>query len=228
MRFILGLLAVFAIMKGGNAGESAPSCMTPCAMPALATPAGSFEEAEASARGSLERAHAARPVDHIAAAVALNDLAQACRFQNRNLEAERYYRDAIVEWETAHGPSHPDVAKGLMNLAAFYHERDRETGAEDLYRRAVAILERSFGPHYPQVLVARNELADVLRGERRFAESDKLGNVTLAAMEKTFRYDDPRLGRALANRVRLLLETHRESEAARVDAQLRRCRESYR
>ena len=75
---------------------------------------------------------------HPVTAGALNNLAQACRFQGKYLEAEKPYREAIAILEDALGAQHPDVARGLTNLAAFYHERGREAGAEDLYLRAAA------------------------------------------------------------------------------------------
>ena len=89
--------------------------------------------AEEYSRRAIEVAQRDLPPRHPLAAVALNNLAQACRFQSKYLEAESYYRQAIGIWEDALGAQHPDFARGLMNLAAFYHERGRETGAEDLY-----------------------------------------------------------------------------------------------
>jgi Tfp pilus assembly protein PilF len=166
-----------------------------------------FDEAGQDAREALDRARKALPAGHPALATALNNMAQACRFLGRYLDAEKYYRDAIVVWEDVVGPDHPDLARGLMNLAAFYHDRERETGAEDLYERAAAILERTFGKNDPLTLVARNELADVLRAERRFAEAERLGKSTLAALEKALGPDDPRVERAWEHQVRLAEET---------------------
>ncbi|HEY1336818.1 MAG TPA: tetratricopeptide repeat protein [Bryobacteraceae bacterium] len=166
-----------------------------------------FADAAVYAREALDRARRILPMGHPALATALNNMAQACRFQRQYLDAEKYYRDAITVWEEAVGEDHPDLARGLMNLAAFYHDRDRETGAEDLYLRAISILERSFGKDDLLALVARNELADVLRGERRFAESERLGRASLAALERVLGADDPRVQRAQAHRARLTAET---------------------
>src|SRR6185436_9755845 len=118
-----------------------------------------------------EMAHRVLPAQHRLTAVAFNNLAQSCRFQEKYLEAEVYYRRAIEIWEGTLGVAHPDLARGLMNLAAHYHERGRETGAEDLYVRAAGIFEAALGKDAPEALVVRNELADVLRAERRYTEA---------------------------------------------------------
>ena len=103
-----------------------------------------------------------------------------------------------------------------MNLAAFYHERGREAGAEQLYLRAAEILQ---GTDPVLALVVRNELADVLRAELRYTESEKLARATLGEMEGVMRRDDPRLVRGWMNWAKLLRETRRSSEAAKVIAQ---------
>lgn len=185
---------------------------------------GDYPAAERHARIALDHAPAANPVT----AMILNNLAQACRFQEKYLEAETHYRRAIEIWESVAGPSHPDLAKGLMNLAAFYHDRGREAGAEDLYRRAAAIFDRALGPDSHFVLVVRAELADVLRAEHRYAESERTGRAAIAAMEKSFAPGDPRLIRALAHRARLLAETKHPEEAAALLARLRSVSQSFR
>ena len=165
--------------------------------------------AEQYSRRAIEAAQRELPAHHPLTAVALNNLAQACRFQSKYLEAESYYRQALAIWEDTLGAQHPDFARGLMNLASFYHERGRETGAEDLYTRAATILEQSLGKHNAEALVARSEMADVLRAERRYTEAEKLSRVTLAAMQGAFPEDDPRLVRAQANYARLIEDRDR-------------------
>jgi tetratricopeptide (TPR) repeat protein len=175
--------------------------------------------AEEYARRAVALAQSDLPARHPLGAVALNNLAQACRFQGKHLEAENYYRQAIAIWEDALGAQHPDFARGLMNLAAFYHERGREAGAEDLYARAASILEQSLGKHNAEALVARNELADVLRAERRYTESEKLSRATLSAMQSAFPEGDPRLARAQVNYARLMEDTDRLAKVKKVKVQ---------
>jgi tetratricopeptide (TPR) repeat protein len=175
-----------------------------------------YQEAEDFALRSVELSRRALPPGHPLLAAALNNLAQALRFEGQYLQAEKRYREALGIWEDAFGPRHPDVAKGLANLAAFYHERGREAGAEDLYRRAAGIFEQAFGWDNPQTLIARNELGDVLRAERRFTESEKLAHATLPGLEKAFEPRDPRWVRALSNYARLLDQTRRQAEARAV------------
>jgi tetratricopeptide (TPR) repeat protein len=178
---------------------------------------GEMAQADEYARRGLALAEQALPEGHPYRAVLLNNLAQACRFSGKYLEAEKFYREALGIWETRLGPSHPDVGRGLMNLAAFYHERGREAGAEQLYLRAAAILE-NVDPAL--TLVARNELADVFRAQLRYTESEKLARTTLRQMEGTFPSGDPRMLRAWTNWAKLLTQTRRSGEAAKVMARV--------
>jgi len=174
--------------------------------------AGDMEQAEAYARRALELARKVLPEGDTRRAVLLNNLAQACRFNGRYLEAETDYRAALGIWEVAVGASHADFARGLMNLAAFYHERGREAGAEQLYLRAEAILEKT---DERLALVVRNELADVMRAQLRYTEAKKLARATLTKMEGLMRPDDPRLLRARFNWTRLIAESQRTVLAAK-------------
>jgi tetratricopeptide (TPR) repeat protein len=133
-----------------------------------------FSQGEAYARKALELAERTLAPNHPAIAMALNDLAQACRSQGQYLEAEKRYREAIAVWESSVGPNHPDLAKGLLGLAGLYRERERYAGAETLYRRALGILQHAYGDGAPQVLSARTELAELLRAEKRFTEASKI------------------------------------------------------
>src|SRR5262249_32287012 len=89
---------------------------------------GDNAKAEEYARLGLALAERSLSSTDIGRAAVLNNLAQACRFTGKYMEAERYYREAIAIWETQFGPAHPDLGRGLMNLAAFYHDRGREAG----------------------------------------------------------------------------------------------------
>jgi tetratricopeptide (TPR) repeat protein len=180
---------------------------------------GEVAQAEAYASRGVELADRALPEGHPYRAILLNNLAQTYRFSGNYMEAEKCYREALEIWEKSLGPEHPDVGRGLMNLAAFYHERGREAGAEQLYLRAAAILEQT---EPVLTLVVRNELADVLRAQLRYTESEKLARGTLRQLEGTLPADDPRLTRAWTNWAKLLNETRRPAEAAKVIARMGR------
>jgi tetratricopeptide (TPR) repeat protein len=203
------------------ATDDAQAMMAYNGLTAISLQRGEPAVAEQFARRALERTRRIVPKEAPSEAMVLNNLAQACRFQEKYQEAENYYRQAVATWESSLGPAHPDLAKGLMNLAAFYHERGREAGAESLYLRAEDMLNRTLGPDSALALVARNERADALRGERRFSESERLGAESLAALEKRFAADDPRVLQALGNRARLLAATRRRAEAEELVTRLR-------
>jgi tetratricopeptide (TPR) repeat protein len=179
-----------------------------------------YVQSDVFARHALEMAQRALPRNHPANAMALNDLAQACRFEGQYGEAEQRYREAIAIWEESLGPNHPELANGLMSFAAFLHQRERDIAAEALYRRAIRILEQALGNNNPQVLIARVDLADVFRAEGRYSESEKLSRDALAALETALEPDDMRLVYALRNRARLLAETNRKAEAAAILKQI--------
>jgi tetratricopeptide (TPR) repeat protein len=170
---------------------------------------GDLESAESFVRRAAEMAPRVLPESHPLRAATLNNLAQIQRFQQRYLEAEQNYRQAIAIWEATLGPRHPDTAKGMLNLAALNHERGREAAAEELYRRAVSIFHDAYGDHHELTLIARAELAEVLRAERRFSESERLTLATLPALEDRLGPADPRVVRALGNYQRLVEETRR-------------------
>jgi len=207
MRMLLGLTLATFVYAGSNGSDAANTVISYSNLAAAAIGAGDNQRAEQYARQALEMAQRTLPARHRLTAVALNNLAQSCRFQEKYLEAEVYYRRAIEIWEDTLGSQHPDLARGLMNLAALYHERGRETGAEDLYLRAAEIFDAALGRNTPLALVVRNELADVLRAERRYTEAAKLARDTLSIMQSELPEDDPRLQRARFNFARLQQET---------------------
>jgi len=166
------------LLEAAASGDARTALTADIVLATTALAQDNLAQGEAYARRALDLAQRTLPPNHPAIAMALNDLAQACRSQGRYLEAEKRYREAIALWESTLGPKHPDLAKGLLGLAALYHERQRDGGAETLYRRAIRILEQAFGDTAPQVLSARAELAGVLRAEHRPAEASKLAGGT--------------------------------------------------
>jgi tetratricopeptide (TPR) repeat protein len=207
MRMLFGLTFATFVYAASNGSDTAKTVTAYSNLAAASIRAGDNQRAEEYARQALEMAQSDLPARHRLTAVALNNLAQSCRFQEKYLEAEVFYRRAIEIWEDALGADHPDLARGLMNLAALYHERGRETGAEDLYLRAAVIFEIALGKTTTEALVVRNELADVLRAERRYTEAAKLARATLSVMQNVLPEDDPRLQRARYNFARLQQET---------------------
>jgi tetratricopeptide (TPR) repeat protein len=165
-----------------------------------------FDCAGSLASRAVEMAARVLPENHPLRAAALNNLAQVRRFQERYLEAETHYREAIAIWEASLGASHPDTAKGMLNLAALHHERGRERLAETLYRQVAAVFQDVYGMDHELTLVARAELAEVLRAERRYTESKRLAQATLPALETRLGAADPRVVRAFENYQRLLQE----------------------
>jgi Tfp pilus assembly protein PilF len=176
---------------------------------ALAIRRADLATAESLLDRALEMAPRVLPENDRLRAAALNNLAQVRRFQQRYVEAEQHYREALGIWEAALGPKHPDTARGMLNLAALHHERGREKLAEDLYRRAAAVFAATYGDNHELTLIARAELAEVLRAERRYSESKGLSASIVPALETLLGAEDPRVVRAVENYRHLLSEAGR-------------------
>ena len=72
----------------------------------------------------------------------LDQEAGAMWWQQRIVDVERRYREALRYREAVHGPDHPDVAQSLIRLARLYWGGNRNDEASALHRRAINILER--------------------------------------------------------------------------------------
>jgi hypothetical protein len=77
--------------------------------------------------------------EHPDVALSLNGLAELCRSQGRDSEAEPLYLRALAIREKALGPDHPQLAPSLESLAALYKETNRVAAAEALQARAASV-----------------------------------------------------------------------------------------
>jgi hypothetical protein len=71
--------------------------------------------------------------------LSLNGLAELCRSQGRDAEAEPLYLRALAIREKALGPDHPQLAPSLESLAGLYRETNRVTEAQALQARAATV-----------------------------------------------------------------------------------------
>ncbi|HVX66600.1 MAG TPA: tetratricopeptide repeat protein, partial [Bryobacteraceae bacterium] len=145
-----------------------------------------YAEAESAARRALAAAGDQRGP---ARALALNNLAQALRFEHRFEEAGPLYREAItlLEGDTAAS------ARVLANLAGFYHDQEREMRAVELYTRALAMLESSLGAGNPETELVRTRLAEVRRAQGHYAQSLDLYRRALPRLARSYGSGDPRV-----------------------------------
>jgi tetratricopeptide (TPR) repeat protein len=115
---------------------------------------------------------------HPRVGVALTNLAQALRLQDRLDEAERQYERALEILESGGPAAAADRARCLANLAALNQQRGNPTRAVDLYRKAIDAMQ---DPAEAAMLIAR--LAEVRRSQGLYAESLRLYRRAIPMLE---------------------------------------------
>ena len=139
--------------------------------------AGKYAEAIPLAERYAAAIKARRGSEHPDYGIAINNLAQLLKANNRLAAAEPLMRRTIsifekVESDTNH--VHPNYAASLNNLALLLEDTNRLTEAEPLLRRALDIDEKSLGPGHPDVARDLNNLAQLLQDTNRFVEAEPL------------------------------------------------------
>ena len=83
---LVGLTAATFVCAASNGGDSAKTVTAYSNLAAASIRAGDNQRAEEYARQSLEMAQRTLPARHRLTAVAFNNLAQSCRFQEKYME----------------------------------------------------------------------------------------------------------------------------------------------
>jgi tetratricopeptide (TPR) repeat protein len=122
--------------------------------------------------------------EHEEVAASLNNLAGALRENEKPVEAETMYREALAMQRRLLGEQHPAVAGSLNNLARMFSNQGRLTEAETMHREALATQRKRLGNEHADVAESLNRLADVLRSESKFAEAETTYREALAMQKK--------------------------------------------
>ncbi len=168
-----------------------------------------YADAEALARRAVDMAETsgAQPRKR---ALALNNLAQALRFERRYDEAEPLYAEALGLLDGT-----PESAEVLANFAGLQHDREREARAVEYYRRALNVMDGSVGPEHPEPALVRTRLADVRRAQGHYSESLDLYRQSLPLLERAYGPDDERVVAAARAFKRATAEAQRHTVAVR-------------
>jgi CHAT domain-containing protein/Tfp pilus assembly protein PilF len=129
----------------------------------------------------------------------LNNLAVVYSSQGKYVEAEGFYRRALVIREKALGPDHAVLANPLIGLANVYGSQGKYGEAEGLFRRALAIREKTLGPDHPDVAQILNSLAIVDSEQGKYGEAEGLYGRVLAIRERALGPDHPDVAQTLNN-----------------------------
>jgi tetratricopeptide (TPR) repeat protein len=132
------------------------------------------EYATALAWRALEITEKARGPDHPDVSIALSNLTELFRSQDRLADAEGLLQRALAIDEKAFGVTHPNVGIRLRNVAGIHLSEGRVDEVEVCYKRALDIAETAPGPDRPRPAASRivrappeSQINHVLRPVRR-------------------------------------------------------------
>ncbi len=107
-----------------------------------------YAEAERLLREAVQTEGQARK-DTTNLASALNNLALACKAQNRLEDAGLYYSQAIEVWRKVGGGRHPEVGVGLHNVAMLELSLGQTARALEHFEEALHIIQETLPPDHP-------------------------------------------------------------------------------
>lgn len=175
---------------------------------------GRIDEAERLLQRALEIREAALPEDDLDLAGSREAMALLRLKQERPAEAAALLERLAATNERVYGPRHPQLARTLLNLGLARVDLGEDAAALPLFERALAIGEAALEPAHPQLVRTIASLADLHGRQRRYAEAEPLFRRLMKLRDEGATYDQ--WDKTLANWKRLLRETGREGEAARV------------
>jgi serine/threonine-protein kinase len=141
----------------------------------------------------------AGPVDSVAFATGLHNLAGLRRRQSKFDEAAALYAEALAIYRRIHGSEHPDVARTLTTLGGNEEFAGRHAAAEPLYREALAMQRRLLGDRHRDVGTTLNNLGGLLRRMGRYEEADRTFREAARVYRAALGDDHPWLAILLTN-----------------------------
>lgn len=160
---------------------------------------GKYDEAAQTMQQIIAMAEQQLGPDDPKVADAVESLGTLYTTQNRNAEAEPYFRRALAIKEKTLGADHPEVATLLISLANAVQNLGRYPEAETLARRAVEIREKALGPDHPDLAAALNLLGNFNIVQGRLDEAERLLLRALAIREKALGPEDQLVAQTLNN-----------------------------
>jgi tetratricopeptide (TPR) repeat protein len=125
-----------------------------------------------------------RELQYLERATRLDQEAGELWWQNRIIDVERNYREALRYREAALGHNHPDVGQSLIRLARLYWSSNRNAEAFTLHHWAIAILERKLPTNSMNLAEAMWELGGFLQIIGDYNSAQPLLSKALAVFEK--------------------------------------------
>ncbi|MFB8797755.1 MAG: tetratricopeptide repeat protein [Microcoleus sp.] len=131
-----------------------------------------YEKAKFVLMRAIEESKDCSDVNHLPNL--LNYLARIYKHQQRDAEAEKFYKLALEITKQLVGENHPDIATHLNNLALFYLDRSRHSEAESLFIQALELTKSFCGEEHLDVATVQHHLAALYDIQDRYSEAEPL------------------------------------------------------
>ncbi|MFE0654502.1 tetratricopeptide repeat protein [Streptomyces sp. NPDC059534] len=149
-----------------------------------------------------------------------NQLGILFKYSGKFVEAEVFYRRALLLLEEGDLGEDPAAASLFHNLSGLAHSRGDFAAAVEPGRRAIAVRERALGPDHLEVALDKAALAPVLIELDELEEAEALLTSALAVVEETYGPEHYETGIAVGNLAAL---AYRRGQYARAQELFRRC-----
>lgn len=129
-------------------------------------------------------------------------LGRQCLAQGDGAGAEREYRLAVTEAETA-GPDSPQFASALSNFGQLRYQQKKFADAAELFRRALEVREKLVGAEHFSLVQSINNLAAAEVALSDLGAAEPLLHRALLLTERHYGADHPDVATCLSNLSRL-------------------------
>jgi len=160
---------------------------------------GNYAAAEVEAKKLLEGVKARFGVDHMAYAVALNNLGIVNERQGKYADAAASFQRALAIEEIKAGKDNLGVAEILNNLGAVNQDQGKYADAATYFQRAIGVLEVKLGKDHPSVAAALNNLAIADGNQGKYADAIAHNQRALAIREAALGKEHPDVALSLNN-----------------------------
>ncbi len=172
------------------------------------TAMGQYGPAEKDLQHSLSL-RAKNTENKAAEADSLTGLAYLHMKQNKNAEAVKELKQALILTEKARGPDSQDTASALNDLGQAFQLNRNFKEAEPMYKRALAIRQNKLDGNSPFIADSYNCLGALCASTGRLDEAKRYYAQALAIQQKSLSASDPRLAQTRQQYADLVLKTGR-------------------
>lgn len=157
--------------------------------------------------------------DHPTTLTARSELALIVA-ESRYGEAEKMFRDLLIDQQRVLGPAHPDTFVSQRVLARLAGLQGRHREAESLYRQLIADRTQILGKDHPETLHARHGLGWTIARQGREEDAESLFRQLLSDRLRVFGNNDPACLETRRSIAAMVSRQHRHQEAEQLYREL--------